>query len=63
MLGLASLSLFGLGLAQYWELPLTALRHGGIAFFGAFLLCLLVLALPLALAGADAGAALTTLAP
>jgi NSS family neurotransmitter:Na+ symporter len=49
MLGLASLSLFGLGLAQYWELPLTALRHGGIAFFGAFLLCLLVLALPLRL--------------
>lgn len=49
LVGLASLSLFGLGLAQYWELPLTALRHGGLAFFGAFLVCLLVLALPLRL--------------
>lgn len=49
LVGLASLSLFGLGLAQYWELPLTALRHGGLAFFGAFLLCLFVLALPLRL--------------
>ncbi|MFP5430372.1 MAG: hypothetical protein ACLGHE_05250 [Gammaproteobacteria bacterium] len=49
LLGLASLSLFGLGLAQFWELPLMAVRHGGIAFFGAFLVCLLVLALPLRL--------------
>lgn len=47
--GLASLSLFSLGLAQFWELPLAATRHGGLAFFGAFLLCLLVLALPLRL--------------
>lgn len=49
LLGLASLSLFGLGLAQFWELPLTALRHGGLVFFGAFLVCLLVLAVPLRL--------------
>jgi len=47
--GLASLSLFGMGLAQFWELPLVATRHGGVAFFGAFLLCLLLLALPLRL--------------
>lgn len=44
---LAALSLFGLGLAQVWELPLVAARHGGLAFFGAYLVCLLVLALPL----------------
>ena len=49
LLGLASLSLFGLGLAQFWELPLTALRHGGLVFFGAFLACLRVLAVPLRL--------------
>lgn len=47
--GLAALSLFSMGLAQFWELPLAATRHGGIAFFGAFLLCLLLLALPLRL--------------
>ncbi|MDP2227683.1 MAG: hypothetical protein Q8J78_09435 [Moraxellaceae bacterium] len=49
VLAVAALSLFGLGLAQIWELPLVAARHGGVLFFGAYLLCLLGLALPLRL--------------
>jgi SNF family Na+-dependent transporter len=42
-------SLLGLAMLTLWELPLQAARHGGIAFVGAWLLGLLVLALPLLL--------------
>lgn len=47
--GLAALSLFSMGLAQFWELPLQAAWHGGLPFLGAFLICLLLLAVPLRL--------------
>lgn len=42
-------SLAGLGMAHVWEFASAAARHGGLAFVLAWLLCLVVLALPLRL--------------
>lgn len=42
-------SLLGLAMLNLWELPRLAATHGGIAFVGAWLLALLVFALPLLL--------------
>lgn len=42
-------SLLGLAMLNLWELPCLAATHGGVAFVGAWLLALLVFALPLLL--------------
>lgn len=42
-----ALSLFGVAMLQVWELPRLSADHGGFAFFAAWALCLLLLALPL----------------
>lgn len=46
---MAALSLSGLAMLHIWELPRLAAHHGGFAFFGAWVACLLLLALPLLL--------------
>lgn len=45
--GLAVATLFGLGLAHVWEFPFTAAQNGGFAFVLAWLLFMVVLAVPL----------------
>lgn len=42
----AALSIFALAMLQLWELPRMVADHGGFAFFAAWVLCLMLLALP-----------------
>lgn len=42
----AAMSIFALAMLQLWELPRMVANHGGFAFFAAWVLCLLLLALP-----------------